>query len=80
MAEPTFKRWMGALWLYTLLLYAIGVNGVLAALIAAVLSVLISYVVLARPRAAVTHNIEARLNARRDRTEDLNAKLQGDDD
>lgn len=88
--RPSFRRSLGSLWLYTILrglvfgllfglLWFFGVPVLLAAMIALVLSVPLSYVVLARPRAALTETIESRLAARRAQTEELNARLQGDD-
>jgi len=81
---------MGALWLYTLLRFALfgvlfallwllGVGGLLGALIAIALSVPLSYVLLARPRAALSQTIEERLAARHNRNVDLDARLRGDD-
>jgi O-antigen ligase len=87
---PSFGRWMGALWLYTILrfglffvlwglLLLIGLGGFLAAGLALVLSVPLSFVLLARPRAALARNVEARVDSRRARQADLDARLQGDD-
>jgi O-antigen ligase len=81
---------MGALWLYTILrfglffalwglLLLIGLGGFLAAALALVLSVPLSFVLLARPRAALAHNVEARVESRRSRRADFDARLQGDD-
>jgi Protein of unknown function (DUF4229) len=88
--QPSFRRSLGALWLYTILrvlvfgmlfglLWFFGVSALLAAMIALVLSVPLSYVLLARPRAALTETIESRLAARRAQAEEFNARLQGDD-
>ncbi len=88
--EPRFARWMGSLWLYTLLRFAmflalwgllllVGLGGYLAALIALVLSVPLSLVLLSRPRAAVTAQLEARMAARQRDREDLDSRLQGED-
>ncbi len=85
-AEPRFGRWMGAMWLYTLLrfglffvlwglLYLFGVRGLLAALIALVLSVPLSFVLLARPRAAFAAQLEARAAVRRRDRAELDAEL-----
>jgi Protein of unknown function (DUF4229) len=87
---PSFGRWMGALWLYTVLRVAVfgvlfgvlwlaGVPGFLGAVIAVVLSLPLSYVLLARPRAALSDTIEQRLAARHQRQMDLDARLRGDD-
>jgi Protein of unknown function (DUF4229) len=89
--QPTFRRSMGVLWLYTALrfgmffvlfgvLWLVGVSAFLAAIIAVVLSLPLSYVLLARPRAALAANLEQRVNARKAHTDELNAKLNGEDD
>jgi O-antigen ligase len=89
--QPTFKRSMGAMWLYTVLrfglffalfglLWLVGVKGFLGAVIALVLSVPLSFVLLARPRQAFARVLEQRVEARRQRQADLDAKLQGDDE
>jgi O-antigen ligase len=89
--QPTFKRSMGAMWLYTLLrfglffalfglLWLVGVKGFLGAIIALVLSVPLSFVLLARPRQAFAQVIEQRMEARKQRQADLDAQLQGDDE
>jgi O-antigen ligase len=81
---------MGALWLYTILrfglffalwglLLLIGLGGFLAAALALVLSVPLSFVLLARPRAALARNVEARVESRRSRRADFDARLRGDD-
>src|SRR5664279_4311411 len=74
--SPSFANWMGSLWLYTLLRFAlffalwvlfvlVGLAGLFAALLALALSVPLSFVLLAKPRARVAANIEQRVNARR---------------
>ena len=89
--QPTFKRSMGAMWLYTVLrfglffalfglLWLVGVKGFLGAIIALVLSVPLSFVLLARPRQAFAQVIEQRMEARKQRQADLDAQLQGDDE
>jgi hypothetical protein len=91
MTEPSFRGWMGAMWLYTLLrialffvvfglLWLLGVKGFLGAVIALALSLPLSYVLLAKPRQAFAAQIEQRIEARRARQADLDAKLSGDDD
>ena len=45
-------------------LYAVGARGLLLLVLAAVISFGLSYVLLARPRAAVTRQIEQRASAR----------------
>jgi len=91
MSEPSFRRWMGTVWLYTLLrialflvlfglLWVLGVTGFLGAVIALALSLPLSYVLLAKPRQAFAAQIEQRIEARRARQADLDAKLSGDED
>ena len=88
--EPSFGRSIGALWLYTILrflvfgilfglLWLVGAPGFLAAVLALLLSVPLSYVLLAKPRAALAETIEARLRARRTRSDKLSSRLKGDD-
>ena len=88
--EPSFGRSIGALWLYTILrflvfgilfglLWLVGVPTFLAAVLGLFLSVPLSYVLLAKPRAALAETVEARLNARRARSEELSSRLKGDD-
>ena len=87
---PTFRRSMGAMWLYTALrfglffalfglLWLVGVKGFLGAVIALALSVPLSFVLLARPRQAFAAVLEQRVDARKQRQADLDAKLQGSD-
>jgi hypothetical protein len=87
--QPTFGRWMGSMWLYTLLrfglffalwglLYLVGVHGFLAPLIALVLSVPLSFVLLAKPRERFTRQLELRVEARRVDRERLDAELDPD--
>jgi Protein of unknown function (DUF4229) len=63
--QPSFAGWLGSMWLYTGLrfglfgavwgiLYLIGLSGFLSALLGLVLSVPLSLVLLARPRARFT--------------------------
>jgi O-antigen ligase len=88
-AEPRFGKWLGAMWLYTLLRFGLflalwgilvlfGVRGLLGALIALVLSVPLSFVLLARPRAAFAAQLEARVSARRVDRAHLDAELDPD--
>ena len=65
-----------ALWGLLLLL---GLGGYLAALIALVLSVPLSLLLLAKPRAAVTRQMEARLALRQRHRTDLDERLNSDD-
>jgi O-antigen ligase len=88
--QPTFAGWMGSMWLYTILRFGLffalwgvlvlaGLPGLLAALVAVVLSLPLSYVLLARPRARFAANIEQRINARREGRAELDQELSGDD-
>lgn len=88
-AEPTFGRWMGSMWLYTFLRFGLffalwgllllaGMTGFYAALIALVLSVPLSLVLLAKPRAAFTRQLESRVDARRAQRAALDAQLDPD--
>lgn len=90
-SQPTFAGWMGSMWLYTLLRFGLffalwgilvlaGLHGFFAALVAVVLSIPLSFVLLARPRAWFAGNIERRVGARRDKRADLDEKLAGDDE
>lgn len=85
---PSFGRSIGLLWLYTVLrfglfgaiwviLWLVGVPWLLAAAIAVVLSIPLSWVLLARPRHALAANIEDRVNAHGSRRADLDARLDG---
>jgi len=89
--QPSFARTMSTMWLYTALrfglffalfglLWLVGVKGFLGAIIALVLSVPLSFVLLAKPRAAFAAVLEQRVNARRARQAELDARLRGDDD
>ena len=89
-SEPSFGRSMGTLWMYTGLrflvfgvlfglLWLVGVPAFLAAVLALGLSVPLSYVLLARPRAALAETVEARLVARRAHSDELSSRLKGDD-
>jgi O-antigen ligase len=86
-----FAAWMSSMWLYTVLriglflalwgvLVLVGLSGLFALLIAAVLSVPLGYVLLARPRARFAATIEARLEAHRVERDRLDRELSGDDD
>jgi predicted Kef-type K+ transport protein len=90
MTGPSFKRSMGTLWMYSLLrfglfgviwaiLYAIGLEWFLAALIALALSIPLSLVLLARPRAMLSQNIEQRIERQKSRRADFDARLEGAD-
>ena len=84
--EPRFGRWMGAMWLYTVLrvalffalwgiVWLLGARGLLAPVIALVISIPLSYVLLARPRAAFSMQIEQRLEAQRLRRAEFDQQL-----
>ena len=79
---------LAALWVYTLLrialfgalfglLWLFGVRGLLGAIIALVLSVPLSFVMLARPRQALVAGVTGQVEARRARTSELDAQLSG---
>jgi O-antigen ligase len=87
---PTFAGWMGSMWLYTILRFGLflalwavlvlaGLHGLVAALVAVVLSLPLSFVLLARPRARFAANIERRVEAHRSERAELDQKLSGDD-
>lgn len=61
------------------LLWFLGLDGFLAVAVAVVLSVPMSYLLLARQRAALSGEVERRLDQRRTQREDLRARLRGDD-
>jgi O-antigen ligase len=86
----TFAGWMGSMWLYTILrfglffglwglLVLVGLRGYIAAVVAVLLSLPLSYVLLARPRARFAANIEQRVNAHREDRVALDQKLSGED-
>ena len=91
---PSFVNWMGSLWGYTILrfgmffalwglLVLVGLGGLLAPLIALVLSIPLSLVLLAGPRARVANNIEHRIEASREARTKLDKRLdpkQDDED
>ena len=90
---PGFVNWMGSLWGYTILrfgmffalwglLVLVGLGGLLAPLIALVLSIPLSLVLLAGPRARVANNIEHRIEASREARTQLDKRLdpKQDDD
>lgn len=88
---PSFRGWMGSMWLYTVLRFALffvmwgvlallGVGGFLGAVIALVLTMPLSYVLLARPRARFASTIEQRVEARKQARAHLDAELSGDED
>jgi hypothetical protein len=83
---PGFVAWMGSLWGYTLLrfgmffalwgvLLLVGLGGLVAAMLALLLSIPLSLVLLAGPRARVAQNVERRVDAARAARRDLDAQL-----
>jgi hypothetical protein len=62
------------------LLFATGLRGFVLVLTALLVSLPVSYVVLARPRAHLAADVERRLAERRARREDLRSRLRGDDE
>lgn len=87
--QPSFKGWMGSMWLYTILrfglffalwgiLVLVGLHGFVAPAVALVLSVPLSLVLLSRPRANFTRHLEARLDARRAERAELDVRLDPD--
>lgn len=87
----TFGSWMGSMWAYTLLrivlflalwgiAWLLGVKDVLTGLIvAAVLSIPLSFVLLAVPRARFAAKIEQRIAARHEERSKLDSELDGDE-
>jgi hypothetical protein len=86
---PSFTSWMGSLWGYTILRFGMffalwgllvlaGLGGLLAALIAVVLSIPLSLVLLAGPRRRVAENVERRIDAHRAARDDLDTRLDPD--
>jgi hypothetical protein len=61
-------------------LYGLGLRGFLLAAFALLLSLPLSYVLLARQRVAFGEAIERRVGERRARRADLRTKLRGDDE
>jgi len=88
--KPTAGQTLGAMWLYTLLRFGIfgvlwfliwlaRVPTLLAALIAIVLSVPLSFVLLRKQREKMAYNLEQRVGARTAKVHDLDARLSGED-
>src|ERR1700712_4212079 len=86
---PTPGQTLGAMWLYTVLrfglflalwglLWLARVPGLLAATIALVLSIPLSYILLRKQRARLAANLEARVTARQVQRHDLDAQLAGE--
>ena len=79
------------MWVYTVLRFGLflalwgllvvaGVQGLFAAVLAVLLSVPLSFVLLARPRARFAATIEQRINAQRAEREHLDDQLSGEDE
>ncbi len=62
------------------LLFVAGLRGFLLVLAALLVSLPVSYVVLARVRADFAADVERRVTERRSRREDLRSRLRGDDE
>lgn len=87
--KPTPAQTLGAMWLYTLLrfglflllwtlLWLARVPGLLAALIALVLSVPLSFVLLRRQRERMAENLEQRIAARQAEQHQFDTRLSGE--
>jgi|GEM_PF-1077159 len=88
--RPSPGQTLGAMWLYTVLrfglflalwglLWLARVPGLLAATIALVLSIPLSYILLRKQRAKLAANLEARVGARQQQRHILDAQLAGED-
>lgn len=87
----SFGGWMGSMWLYTLLrialflvlwalcYWAFGIEGFIAAVIAAFASIPLSYFLLAVPRQRFAAKIEQRVEARREERARLDDELDRGD-
>jgi hypothetical protein len=90
-SAPTVRRRRNPLiyfWVYSLarvtlflvlwgLLWLFGLGGLIGAAVALLLSIPLSFVLLARPRAAMTASMMERLNVRQERTAALDDELSG---
>jgi Protein of unknown function (DUF4229) len=85
--QPSFAGWMGSMWLYTILRFGLffalwgvlellDVHGFLAPILALLLSVPLSFVLLARPRAMFTRQLEARIEQRKHDRAAFDARLE----
>ena len=86
---PSPGQTLGAMWLYTVLrfglflalwglLWLARVPGLLAATIALVLSIPLSYILLRKQRAKLAANLEARVGARQQQRHFLDSQLAGE--
>jgi Protein of unknown function (DUF4229) len=89
--RPSPGQTLGAMWLYTVLrfglflalwglLWLARVPGLLAATIALVLSIPLSYILLRKQRDRLAANLEARVTARQVHRHDLDSQLAGEED
>lgn len=87
--KVAFGAWMGSMWVYTVLRFGlffalwglmllVGLEGLMAALVALVLSVPLSFVLLAVPRARFAANVEARLAERKAGRNRLDTELDAE--
>jgi O-antigen ligase len=85
----SFGGWMGSMWLYTVLrvalffaiwgvLVLIGVTGFIGAVIAAIVSIPLSYFLLSVPRQRFAAKLEQRVNERREERAKLDDELDPD--
>jgi hypothetical protein len=88
--QSSWLKGYRAFWVYTLarfalfgvlwaILWLVGVPWLFAAMIAIVVSVPLSWFLLAKPRLAFAATIEARVSQRAHRSVDLAKRLEGDD-
>lgn len=89
MADSGWLKGYRAFWIYTiarfamfvvlaLVLWLVGVPYLFAGLIAIVVSVPLSWFLLAKPREAFARTIEARVGQRQERNADLGKRLEGE--
>jgi hypothetical protein len=87
--RPSFKDWMGSLWLYTLLrfgmffalwgiLWAVGLKGFPGVLLALVISIPLSLFLLAKPRDRMTRQMELRMQQRQVDRARIDADLEAE--
>jgi hypothetical protein len=62
------------------LLFAVGLRGFVLVMAALLVSLPVSYVLLARVRADFAADVERRVTGRRTRRDDLRSRLRGDDE
>src|SRR4051812_20959220 len=87
--RSTFAGWMGSMWLYTTLrfglffalwglLFLFGLHGFGAPISPLARSLPLSLVLLPKPRAAFTRQLEARVENRRIERQELDSRLESD--